>query len=77
MTANGGVLCEAQDSGFIRLKKNNIIMCDPHCTVVDFKTEYKLTEEEIKSLECAEGVVNKGVFYVASAIIDGKQYDAD
>lgn len=43
-------------------QKNGIIICDPRLTVVDFQTEYKLTEEEIKALPYAEGVVNDGVF---------------
>lgn len=52
-------------------------MCDPRLTVVDFQTEYKLTEEEIKALPYAEGIVNNGVFYVVSALIKGSYYNAD
>lgn len=68
---------EGQDSGFIRETENGITMCDPRLTVVDFQTEYKLTEEEIKALPYAEGIVNDGVFYVASALIKGSYYNAD
>lgn len=52
-------------------------MCDPRLTVVDFQTEYKLTEEEIKALPYAEGIVNEGVFYAVSALIKGSYYNAD
>ena len=53
-------------------------MSDPNCTGVDSQTEYKLTEEEIKSLEYAEGIVEDGVFYVtAAARIEGRYYNAD
>lgn len=37
----------------------------------------KLTEDEIKSLEYAEGIVEKGIFYVASARTEGEYYNAD
>ena len=47
LSENGNVPWEGQDSGFIWLEENGIIMCDPNCTGVDFQTEYKLTEEEI------------------------------
>lgn len=63
---------EGQDSGFIWLEENGIIMCDPNCTRVDFQTE-----DEIKSLEYAEGIVEDGVFYVAVARIEGRYYNAD
>lgn len=53
---------QGQDSGFIWLEENGIIICDPKYTVVDFETEYKLTEDEVKSLEYAEGIVKDGVF---------------
>lgn len=52
-------------------------MCEPNCTRVDFQTEYELTEEEIKSLEYAEDIVEDGVFYVAAARIEGRYYNAD
>lgn len=52
-------------------------MCDTNCTGVDFQTEYKLTKDEIKSLEYAEGIVEDGVFYVAAARIEGIYYNAD
>ena len=77
LTANGNVPWEGQDSGFIWIEENGIIMSDPDCTGVDFQTEYKLTEEEIKSLEYAEGIVKDGVFYVAAAQIEGRRYNAD
>jgi hypothetical protein len=54
-----------------------IIMCDPKYTVVDFETEYKLTEDEVKSPEYAEGIVKDGIFYIASALIEGEYYNAD
>ena len=47
-------------------------MCDPNCTGVDFQTE-----EEIKQLEYAEGIIEDGVFYVAAARIEGEYYNAD
>lgn len=77
LTKDGNVSYQGQDSGFIRVEENRIIMCDPSLTVVDFETEYKLTEEETKSLPYAEGIVNNGVFYVASALIEGEYYNAD
>lgn len=77
LTKHGNVPYQGQDSGFIWEAENGIIMCDPRLTVVDFQTEYKLTEEEIKALPYAEGIVNDGVFYVASALIEGKYYNAD
>jgi hypothetical protein len=77
LTKDGNVPYQGQDSGFIWVEENRIIMCDPSLTVVDFETEYKLTEEEIKSLPYAEGIVNNGVFYVASALIEGEYYNAD
>lgn len=77
LTKDGNVPYQGQDSGFIWAEENRIIMCDPSLTVVDFQTEYKLTEEEIKSLPYAEGIVNNGVFYVASALIEGEYYNAD
>lgn len=52
-------------------------MCDQNCTGVDLQTEYKLTEEEFKSLEYAEGIVEDRVFYVAAARIEGSYYNAD
>ena len=77
LTKDGHVPYQGQDSGFIWKTENGIIMCDPSLTVVDFQAEYKLTEEEIKALPYAEGIVNDGVFYVASALIEGKRYNAD
>lgn len=62
LTKDGNVPYEGQDSGFIWEAENRIIMCDPSLTVVDFETKYKLTEEEIKSLPYAEGVVNNVSF---------------
>lgn len=52
-------------------------MCDPKYTLIDFETEYELTEDEVKSLEYAEGIVKDGVFYAASARIEGEYYNAD
>lgn len=77
LTKDGNVPYQGQDSGFIWEAETGIIMCDPRLTVVDFQTEYKLTEEEIKVLPYAEGIVNDGVFYVASALIEGEYYNAD
>jgi hypothetical protein len=77
LTADGNIPWEGQDSAFIWLVENNVIMCDPRYTGVDFQTDYKLTEGEIKSLEYAEGIVENDIFYVATARINGKQYDAD
>lgn len=74
---DGNVPWEGQDSGFIWLEENGIIMCDPKYTVVDFETEYKLTEDEVKSLEYAEGIIKDGIFYIASALIEGEYYNAD
>ena len=74
---DGNVPWEGQDSGFIWLEENGIIACDPKYTVVDFETEYKLTEDEVKSLEYAEGIVKDGIFYIASALIEGEYYNAD
>ena len=74
---DGNVPWEGQDSGFIWLEENGIIMCDPKYTVGDFETEYKLTEDEVKSLEYAEGIVKDGIFYIASALIEGEYYNAD
>ena len=47
-------------------------MCAPKYTLIDFETEYELTEDEVKSLEYAEGV-----FYAASTRIEGEYYNAD
>lgn len=77
LTKDGNIPWEGQDSGVIWMSENGIIMCDPNCTMPDFQTEYKLTEEEFKSLEYAEGIVKDGVFYVAAARIKGKHYNAD
>ena len=77
LTKDGNVPYEGQDSVFIWEAENGIIMCDPNYTSVDFQTEYILTEEEIKALPYAEGIVNDGVFYVASALIEGGYYNAD
>lgn len=66
-----------QDSGFIWVEENGVIMCDPKYTPIDFETEYELTEDEVKSLEYAEGVVKEDVFYVTSARIEGEYYNAD
>lgn len=77
LTADGNVPWEGQDAGFIWVEENGVIMCDPRYTHVDFDTEYQLTEDEIKSLEYAEGIVKDCVFYVAAARIDGRRYDAD
>lgn len=77
LAKDGNVPWEGQDSGFIWVEENEIIMCDPRYTDVNFDTEYRLTEDEIKSLEYAEGIVKDRVFYVAAARIDGRQYDAD
>lgn len=68
---------QGQDSGFIWVEENGVIMCDPKYTLIDFETEYELTEDEVKSLEYAEGIVKDGVFYVASARIEGEYYNAD
>lgn len=77
LTKDGNVPWEGQDSGFIWIEENGIIMCDPDCAGVDFQTEYELTEDEIKSLEYAEGIVENGIFYVVSARIGGEYYNAD
>ena len=77
LTKDGNVPWEGQDSGFIWVAENRIIMCDPKYTGIDFDTKYQLTEEEIKALEYAEGIVEEGVFYVASALIEGSYYNAD
>nr|DAV84399.1 MAG TPA: hypothetical protein [Caudoviricetes sp.] len=74
---DGNVPWEGQDSVFLWLEENGIIMCDPKYTVVDFETAYKLTEDEVKSLEYAEGIVKDGIFYIASALIEGEYYNAD
>ena len=74
---DGNVPWQGQDSGFIWLEENGIIMCDLEYSEVDFKTEYKLTEDEVKSLEYAEGIVKDGIFYIASALIEGERYNAD
>lgn len=50
-----GVPYQGQDSGFIWVEENGVIMCDPKYTLIDFETEYELTEDEVKSLEYAEG----------------------
>ena len=70
---DGNVPWEGQDSGFIWLEENGVIMCDPKYTVVDFETEYKLTEDEVKSLEYAEGIVKDGIW----TTIEGEYYNAD
>ena len=77
LTKDGNVPYEGQDSGFIWVEENGIIMCDPHYTIIDFDTKYQLTEDEIKALEYAEGIVKNGIFYVASALIEGSYYSAD
>ena len=77
LTKDGNVLYAGQDGGFIWVEENGVIMVDPNCTMVDFDTKYQLTEDEIKALEYAEGVVEDGVFYVASALIEGSYYNAD
>lgn len=74
---DGNIPYQGQDSGFIWVEENEVIMCDPNYTLIDFETEYKLTEDEVKSLEYAEGIVKDGVFYVASARIEGEYYNAD
>lgn len=68
---------QGEDSSFIWVKENGAIMCDPKYILVDFETEYELTEDEVKSLEYAEGIVKDSVFYVASARIEGEYYNAD
>lgn len=77
LTKDENVLWQGQDSAFIWVEENEVIMCDPNYTLIDFETEYKLTEDEVKSLEYAEGIVKDGVFYVASARIEGEYYNAD
>lgn len=62
---------------FIWVEENGVIMCDPKYALIDFETEYELTEDEVKSLEYAEGVVKGGVFYEASARIEGEYHNAD
>ena len=52
-------------------------MSDPKYALIDFKTKYKLTENEVKSLEHTEGTIKDGVFYTASARIKGEYYNAD
>lgn len=74
---DGNIPYQGQDSGFIWVEENGVIMCDPNYTLIDFETEYKLTEDEVKSLEYAEGVVKDGIFYIASALIEGDYYNAD
>lgn len=73
----GDIPYQGQDSGFIWVEEHGVIMCDPKYTLIDFETEYELTEDEVKSLEYAEGIVKDGVFYVASARIEGEYYSAD
>lgn len=77
LTERGEVPYQGQDGGFIWVVENSVIMVDPNCTRVDFDTKYRLTEDEIKALEYAEGIVEDGVFYVVSALIEGKYYNAD
>lgn len=74
---DGNIPYQGQDSGFIWVEENGVIMCDPNYTLIDFETEYKLTEDEVKSLEYAEGVVKDGISYIASALIEGDYYNAD
>ena len=74
---DGNVPYQGQDSGFIWVEENGVIMCDPKYTLIDFETEYKLSEDEVKSLEYAEGIVKEGVFYITSARIEGEYYNAD
>ena len=52
-------------------------MCRPKYTLIDFETEYELTEDEVKSLEHAKGNAKDGVFDAASARIKGEYYNAD
>ena len=52
-------------------------MCDPKYTLIDFETEHELTEDEVKPLGYAEGIVKDGAFYAASARIEGEYYSAD
>lgn len=77
LTKDGYVPWQGQDSGFIWLEENSVIMCDLKYIEIDFDTKYQLTEDEVKSLEYAEGIVNDGVFYVAAARIEGEYYNAD
>lgn len=77
LTKDGNVPYTGQDGGFIWVEENGVIMVDPNCTRVDFDTKYQLTGEEIQTLEYAEGIVEDGVFYVASALIEGSYYNAD
>ena len=77
LTKDGNVLYTGQDGGFIWVVENGVIMVDPNCTGVDFDTKHQLTKEEIQTLEYAEGIVEDGVFYVASALIEGSYYNAD
>lgn len=74
---DGNIPYQGPDSGFIWVEENGVIMCDPNYTLIDFQTEYKLTEDEIKSLEYAEGIVENSIFYAASARIEGEYYNAD
>lgn len=53
LVERGEVPWEGQDSGFIWVEENRIIMCDPDCTGVDFDTKYQLTEDEIKAVRDA------------------------
>lgn len=77
LTKDGNVLYTGQDGAFIWIEENGVIMVDHNYIGVDFDTKYRLTEDEIKTLEYAEGIVEDGVFYVASARIEGKYYNAD
>ena len=74
---DGNIEYTGQDGGFIWVEENGVIMVDPNYTGVDFDTKYQLTEDEIKALEYCEGIVEDGVFYVASALIEGSYYNAD
>ena len=41
---DGNIPYQGQDSGFIWVEENGVIMCDPKYTLIDFETEYKLTD---------------------------------
>ena len=39
---------DGEDSSFIWVEENGVIMCDPKYILIDFETEYELTEDEVK-----------------------------
>ena len=72
LTKDGNIPWQGQDSGFIWLEENGIIMCDPKYTEVDFEPVAILTEEELYDTKYAEGIVSSEIFYCSALETNGR-----